>query len=264
MQKPITEPGKGSYWTVDSSAGEGNKRERKRNRRTGVAQQAQQAAAAGTASPSSANQAIEHSSSEEESIAQSTRMSHSHGQPSVPPFEPPTYEEPTIDPALLNQGPLAGQAQMQPSRSPNLGPALYARPAFPSPIHASVPRGPRSNALGEYSMHSGQATTYGQPVPGQGPSGFDAWEASFMAPPPMWGVQASASVQMGTAGPSNTQSAPPSSIYHRGANPGSFGTGGSSSSSTSEAGSVHSIAESSVPQFYRRDSGSSSSSSSRA
>ncbi|KAI0729225.1 hypothetical protein C8Q72DRAFT_778406, partial [Fomitopsis betulina] len=30
LQKPITEPGKGSYWTVDFGAGEGNKRDRKR------------------------------------------------------------------------------------------------------------------------------------------------------------------------------------------------------------------------------------------
>lgn len=229
-----------------------------------MAQQAQQAAAAGTISPSSANQAIEYSSSGEESIAQSIRMSHSHSQPSVPHFEHPTYEEPTIDPALLNQGHIAGQAQMQPSRSPSLGPALYARPTFPPPIHASVHREPRFNAPGEYSMHTGQATTYGQPAPGPGPSGFDAWEASFMPPPPMWGVQASAPVQMGTAGPSNTQSAPRPLIYHRSANPGSFQAGGSSSSSTSEAGSVHGIAGSSVPQIYRRDSGSSSSSSSQA
>ncbi|KZT73587.1 winged helix DNA-binding domain-containing protein, partial [Daedalea quercina L-15889] len=29
VQRPITEPGNGSYWTVDFNAGEGNKRERK-------------------------------------------------------------------------------------------------------------------------------------------------------------------------------------------------------------------------------------------
>ncbi|KAI0091232.1 hypothetical protein BDY19DRAFT_886731, partial [Irpex rosettiformis] len=30
--RPITEPGKGSFWTVDYSQGTGNKRERKRNK----------------------------------------------------------------------------------------------------------------------------------------------------------------------------------------------------------------------------------------
>ncbi|KAH9838641.1 uncharacterized protein C8Q71DRAFT_705504, partial [Rhodofomes roseus] len=35
VAKPITEPGKGSYWTVDFAAGEGNKRERKRTKHSG-------------------------------------------------------------------------------------------------------------------------------------------------------------------------------------------------------------------------------------
>ncbi|KAA1467189.1 winged helix DNA-binding domain-containing protein, partial [Dentipellis sp. KUC8613] len=30
VQRPITEPGKGSYWMIDLTQGEGNKRERKR------------------------------------------------------------------------------------------------------------------------------------------------------------------------------------------------------------------------------------------
>ncbi|KAI0028857.1 hypothetical protein K488DRAFT_33122, partial [Vararia minispora EC-137] len=30
VQRPMTEPGKGAFWTVDPSQGEGNKRERKR------------------------------------------------------------------------------------------------------------------------------------------------------------------------------------------------------------------------------------------
>lgn len=34
IQRPITEPGKGKYWVLDISDGEGYKRERRRNRRT--------------------------------------------------------------------------------------------------------------------------------------------------------------------------------------------------------------------------------------
>lgn len=45
MQRPITEPGKGSYWMIDLTQGEGNKRVRKRNKKPTKAQLAAQAAA---------------------------------------------------------------------------------------------------------------------------------------------------------------------------------------------------------------------------
>ena len=38
IPRPITEPGKGSFWTVDYSQGTGNKRERKRNKKPTKAQ----------------------------------------------------------------------------------------------------------------------------------------------------------------------------------------------------------------------------------
>jgi len=38
VSRPITEPGKGAYWTVDLEAGEGNKRPRKRNKKPKKAQ----------------------------------------------------------------------------------------------------------------------------------------------------------------------------------------------------------------------------------
>ncbi|OJT03346.1 Fork head domain transcription factor slp1 [Trametes pubescens] len=41
VSKPITEPGKGSYWTVDYTAGAGTKRPRKRNKKTGAAGKSQ-------------------------------------------------------------------------------------------------------------------------------------------------------------------------------------------------------------------------------
>ena len=45
MQRPITEPGKGSYWMIDLTQGEGNKRVRKRNKKPTKGQLAAQAAA---------------------------------------------------------------------------------------------------------------------------------------------------------------------------------------------------------------------------
>ncbi|TFY66854.1 hypothetical protein EVG20_g4231, partial [Dentipellis fragilis] len=46
VQRPITEPGKGSYWMIDLTQGEGNKRERKRNKKPGKRELAAAAAAA--------------------------------------------------------------------------------------------------------------------------------------------------------------------------------------------------------------------------
>jgi hypothetical protein len=45
VQRPITEPGKGSYWMIDLTQGEGNKRVRKRNKKPTKGQLAAQAAA---------------------------------------------------------------------------------------------------------------------------------------------------------------------------------------------------------------------------
>ncbi|KAH9063630.1 hypothetical protein EDB87DRAFT_1557719 [Lactarius vividus] len=43
VQRPITEPGKGSYWMIDLTQGEGNKRVRKRNKKPTKSQLAAQA-----------------------------------------------------------------------------------------------------------------------------------------------------------------------------------------------------------------------------
>jgi Forkhead domain len=45
VQRPITEPGKGSYWMIDLTQGEGNKRVRKRNKKPTKGQLSAQAAA---------------------------------------------------------------------------------------------------------------------------------------------------------------------------------------------------------------------------
>lgn len=261
VQKPITEPGKGSYWTVDASAGEGNKRERKRNKPTGMIQQAQQEAAG----PSAASHATEHSSSGEDSIAQSVGTPHGQIQPSMPYLGRSAYEEPTIDPALLSQSRLGGQGQMQLSMGPTPTSTSYV-PCSESSSPTIIPpsEDPRFAAPDQFSMRPMHAAAYGQPVLRQGPSGFDAWEASFMAGPPMWSVQAPAPVQTtGTAVPPSAYSTPLPSSYHRGTAASPFEAGGSSSSSTSEVDSAYGAAGSSVPQVYRRGSGSSSSSSSQ-
>ncbi|TFY51381.1 hypothetical protein EVJ58_g10598, partial [Rhodofomes roseus] len=126
---------------------------------------------------------------------------------------------------------------------------------------------------------------------GQGPLGLDIWEASFMGPP-TWGtppapspfdipfapagpapnvghqmpgrahpVRAMTSPSVATAGPSGTNTP----VYHHGSLAASAETvssaAGTSSSSASEAGSVRNVAGPSVPQTYKRGSGSSSSSS---
>lgn len=170
-----------------------------------------------------------------------------------------------------------------PSRSPGPAPAPYVPSTFPSS------QDPRFEAPGPFGMRPEQ------PAFGQSPAGLDAWEASFMAGPPMWGVQGpapsfdpsaagnpapmSAPTMIGrparsittiitpaqllaSAGMVGVHSAIPSSVYRRGAVAAPAEVGGSSSSFTSETGSAHGVAGPGVPQVYRRDSGSSSSSSS--
>lgn len=288
LQKPITEPGKGSYWTVDFGAGEGNKRDRKRVKRGSKASDA----------PSTSRLAAEHSSSEKEGDSQPAEMS--HGQSLQAPFPGPgrPMYEPYIKPALLHHGHIVGQDRMLPPRSPRLRQAPYALPPLSMLGPAPGMQVSHVAALGQFSVRPGQTTTFGPgPVPGQGP--FDAWEASFMAGPPLgmpaWATQPSgpptfdapmtpshqpltlAHVTRGrpvramTTGSlateipsaSSSQASPPVDLR----SPAAMSTeavGGSaagpSSSSASEAGSVHSVAGPSGTQAARRNSGSSSSS----
>ncbi|TFY50920.1 hypothetical protein EVJ58_g10830 [Rhodofomes roseus] len=210
LAKPITEPGKGSYWTVDLAAGEGNKRERKRTKRSGRTQYNQRTTQADAPS-TSRYAAKENSSSEEEGDGQFRRPSHSQSLPTTPYLSRPMYNPPHVDPALL-QGHFVGQGRMLPPRSPRLGPAPYARSAFPMPAPMSSLQDSHFPALGHFSVRPGQTTTFGNPTFGHGPSGFDAWEASFMAGPPAgpptWGTQASPSpifdMPFPHAGPSHT------------------------------------------------------------
>lgn len=296
LQKPITEPGKGSYWTVDFGAGEGNKRDRKRVKRGGRASDA----------PSTSRQAVEHSSSEGEGDSQPAETWQSHTPPAAFfGLGRPMYE-PNINPALLHQGHIVGQGHMLPPRSPRLRQAPYALPPLATLGSAPGTQVSHVAALGQFSVRPGQTTTFGQPALGQGP--FDAWEASFMAGPPLgppaWATQTSgpptfdapttpgppdaasstrhqpstpAHVTRGrpvramttemqsAAGASSSQVSPPVHLRSPAAMSAEDGGGsaaGTSSSSASEAGSlsIHSVAGPSVTQANRRNSGSSSSS----
>ena len=89
LQKPITEPGKGSYWTVDLAAGEGNKRERKRVKRTGRAGRTTE-----SDSPSSSRQTEGRTSSDEEGGSQSGSTYQSQSQPTTPYLGQPTGMQP--------------------------------------------------------------------------------------------------------------------------------------------------------------------------
>lgn len=93
IQKPITEPGKGSYWVVDYSLGAGTKRPRKRNKRPTKAElrARAEAEAQGLQPPDEAE------SSQEEDEA--------FPSPSQPPQDVP------IDPMLQAQGHQVGQGR---------------------------------------------------------------------------------------------------------------------------------------------------------
>ena len=68
IQKPITEPGKGSYWVVDYSDGSGTKRPRKRNKRPTKAQLRAQAAAEAQETQIQAQDDVESSPEEDEGV----------------------------------------------------------------------------------------------------------------------------------------------------------------------------------------------------
>ena len=110
MPRPIHEPGKGSYWTVDLDAGVGTKRERKRaaGRRIGLAQKVREAAIEKPEMPPPVRRTVRRSS---------TRGVHDR-EPStwrsedVIAVSPPSYvsrptEDPNIDPMLFNAAPPA-------------------------------------------------------------------------------------------------------------------------------------------------------------
>ncbi|TFY60080.1 hypothetical protein EVJ58_g5370 [Rhodofomes roseus] len=111
IPRDITEPGKGSYWTVDVGAGAGNKRERKRNKRP---TKAERLAMQGLASTS--NQMDDQSSDEEGddvSLKATTTqsLSQSLGQTAafsvnIAPLQPDT----NIDPELREGGHVVGKA----------------------------------------------------------------------------------------------------------------------------------------------------------
>ncbi|PIL35654.1 transcription factor [Ganoderma sinense ZZ0214-1] len=94
IQKPITEPGKGSYWVVDYSDGAGTKRPRKRNKRPTKAQLRAQAEAEAQGLQVQAQDDMESSPEEDE------------GFPS-----PPQSQDMLVDPTLMEHGHQVGQGR---------------------------------------------------------------------------------------------------------------------------------------------------------
>ncbi|PCH42524.1 hypothetical protein WOLCODRAFT_163856 [Wolfiporia cocos MD-104 SS10] len=109
LPKPITEPGKGSFWVVDYSQGEGNKRQRKRNKRPTKAELARR--------PGTSHRGREQSSSDDEQGT--SAQSQTGGTPGAqtPPaaaYPPqlmaiPMATDDNIDPSLRSQGAVVGQ-----------------------------------------------------------------------------------------------------------------------------------------------------------
>lgn len=173
MPRDITEPGKGSYWTVDFEAGSGNKRERKRNKRPTKAERERRAA---LASSSRADDRDRESSGGEEpavplvSSTDTQTLAQSMGQDvafqvTIPPLED------NIDPALRAGGHVVGQgrtrgAQAGPTQRSNArrGQSPYSRPA-PAP--------PPQPVFGQPSLQPAFTTMTFQPgvfTPGAMPS----------------------------------------------------------------------------------------------
>ncbi|KAL5526565.1 hypothetical protein ACEPAF_8289 [Sanghuangporus sanghuang] len=117
--KPVTEPGKGSYWRVDFSKGEGNKRIRKRNkpqRKTGNGR------AAGKHGPQGDKEMQDNrSESEDSQMCASTET----------PFDSPTSQSPNDDPPQTPRPKGGGKGGRKPAaknliNTPNGGTAMVS------------------------------------------------------------------------------------------------------------------------------------------
>lgn len=208
IEKPITEPGKGMYWTVDYSQGEGNKRPRKRNKKPTKAERARrerEREAVPTQEQSSSSQ------SEDEDVQAATDTMNTNM---------------VIDPELLNQGHVVGEGraraqtprltrssarrQNAPYTTPESTPATAtaplpgqqrapyppaSAPPAPGPSHprgsqAPAPTQPRGPTLPVSPMPAHEraarqtgAATFGQPAFGQPSFG----QPAFGTPPTTFG-----------------------------------------------------------------------------
>lgn len=177
MPREITEPGKGSYWTVDFEAGAGNKRERKRNKRPTKAEREQRVAA-------SSSQAGDHGSSAEEasvplvSGTETQTLAQSMGhevafQVAVAPLED------NIDPALRAGAHVAGQGRTRGTKSGATQRNNARRRQ--SPYTRPAPAPPPQPVFGQPSLQPSFTTMTFQPgvfTPGAMPSTSSSASAS--------------------------------------------------------------------------------------
>lgn len=121
MQRPITEPGKGSYWMIDLTQGEGNKRVRKRNKKPTKAQLAAQGAV--------------------EAYRASVRLPGQGGAPRPGPYPLPPSHAQQSPPEIANEDvyqapPMQTNSQGAPTEEPHRSPlrssssSQHAHPSF--------------------------------------------------------------------------------------------------------------------------------------
>lgn len=192
MPRPITEPGKGSYWVLDISSGEGYKRERKRRNKKA---QRQALAAQGRESESESVTGDEEGGSDTSSICRSESPSTRAGYPEMGPSRMSLRRHASS--YAQNEGPsaripaLARSLYPEPSRT--LAPPLWItapadqtaqgqylqpqpfRPHPPSVLHATGQAGPILPAIGwqaqqQMRQHEGLPSvsaqmSYTSPIP---------------------------------------------------------------------------------------------------
>ena len=173
MPRDITEPGKGSYWTVDFEAGSGNKRERKRNKRPTKAERERRAA---LASSSQADDRDRESSGGEEpavplvSSTDTQTLAQSMGQDvafqvTIAPLEN------NIDPALRAGGHVVGQGRTRGAQAGRTQRSNARRGQ--SPYSRAAPAPPPQPVFGQPSLQPAFTTMTFQPgvfTPGAMPS----------------------------------------------------------------------------------------------
>lgn len=230
VARPITEPGKGSYWRLDLSQGEGYKRPRIRKSR---AQQREEA------NRKAASRLVE-SSAEEEVPAQaiaSVKRSISAPAPA---------DDANIDPTLRNEGHVVGEGRSRPpSRRAGTSSPYRHKTRSPVPFTQDQKVGIVDSSVADFQIN-GSTNNASSPPPLQIPGQFDtngasqasldqsSYESQFNAqffPKPSF-------TQATFGSPSLTQSSlSPESMPARSLSPAGFATNTSQYSLGSNAGS---------------------------
>lgn len=140
VQRPITEPGKGSYWMIDLTQGEGNKRVRKRNKKPTKGQLAAQAAA--------------------EAYRESARLPGQGDGPPPAPYPTPSHANSQPQIAVEDYG--EEDDYEAPPVQANFEP-LDNSPPEEQPHHHSLHRGSSTLTTQQHSQPSGMPISSSQP-----------------------------------------------------------------------------------------------------